>query len=193
MIKTDWKAKLKTTLAAKEKTSIGSKTTLTKGDKTQEIGISSVFVSVESSNSSQNNENVFDGEHKTGTEVVQKIFKIMEERRMRGLSFINFDQPTWDAYKSEIALVGDICRRDDKQISEHQLDQTLDRFIEMHLPEANLNGENWVKGSVMLYYVRFLLNGNEVAAYTCNTIQAQIAAAYWLRIEPETIVTAVWL
>jgi hypothetical protein len=190
MIKTDWKAKLKTTLAVKEKNEEGSKTPLTKGDKTQINVVSSVFVSAEPSRTAEKNENVFDVENKTGTAVIQRICALAVAHEKKDQPFINFDQPTRDAYESEIALVEDIRLREARQISHERLEQTFDRFIEAHSPEADLNASNWIREWIMLFYVRFLLNGKEIAAYTVNPIQLQIVTAFWLYLNSETKVSA---
>lgn len=132
------------------------------------------------------NENVFDIENETGTAVIQYLHQYAKKCEETHQPFITFNQPTWEAYRDEIGLVDDIRRREAGEITQEDLKRTLDRFIASHLPNADLRAENWIQNHIALFYVRLILNGIELEAFTCNRTQSQIITAFWQAIHPET-------
>lgn len=130
-------------------------------------------------------ENIFDIDNETGMKVIQYLHQCGEKYTQANQIFINYNQPTVEAYEAEISLIEAIRQREAKQISGEALKTILDHYIKTHSPNADLSPDKWTGDDVPLYYIRFLLNGEELEAYTANIIQVYLISAMWQTITPE--------
>lgn len=127
---------------------------------------------------------IFDVSNLTALRFIRYLMKYCEKCEPTGAPVVRINQPTTQAYISELNLIDGILKREKAEISDRQLKCQVDKYLSTH--KEDLIPADWLQDrDAPLYSITLRKNGDRFDFMIGNTIQIAIAAAYWRAVDPE--------